>query len=55
MSQENVLTITSAMKELPEGSTSKDLFDKLNGKFGYGVLRAVMSYNTLSSPHEMKD
>ncbi|HOX82844.1 MAG TPA: AAA family ATPase [Chryseolinea sp.] len=55
MSKENVMTIASAIKDLPEGSTSKDLFDKFHGRFGYGALRAVMSYTTLTSLQEKEE
>ncbi|MCA6381797.1 MAG: helix-turn-helix domain-containing protein [Cytophagales bacterium] len=44
MPEETVLEIINIYRQLPEGSTSKDLFDALKGKFGYGQLRAVMAY-----------
>jgi hypothetical protein len=44
MAEENVEVIMAAMKELPEGFTSKDLFSKLKGKYGYGQLRAVINH-----------
>ncbi|NOT75805.1 MAG: AAA family ATPase [Cyclobacteriaceae bacterium] len=44
MTEETVMKIVAAQRELPEGSTSKDLYEKLKGKFGYGQLRAVMAY-----------
>jgi hypothetical protein len=49
MTEENVNTITTALKEMPDGFTSKDLFNKLEGKFGYGELRAVMSHAGIKS------
>lgn len=53
MHDEDVTNISNAMKEMPKGYTSKDLFDKLNGKYGYGKLRAVMSHvRTNESPDE---
>ncbi len=48
MPEESVLEIIAAQRTLPEGSSSKDLYNKLNGKFGYGQLRAVMAYSKLS-------
>ena len=44
MPEETVMEIINVYRQLPEGSTSKDLFDALKGKFGYGQLRAVMAY-----------
>jgi hypothetical protein len=44
MNPDEVEEITLALKELPETAASKDLFDKLNGKYGYGKLRAVMAH-----------
>ncbi len=48
MPEESVLEIIAARRTLPEGSSSKDLYNILNGKFGYGQLRAVMAYSKLS-------
>lgn len=44
MTKEQVTAIESALKEMPEEFTSKDLFTALEGKFNYGQLRAVMSH-----------
>jgi hypothetical protein len=44
MSQEEVAEIISALQELPESFASKELYDKLNGKYGYGKLKAVMAH-----------
>ena len=44
MPEETVMEIVNAHRQLPEGSTSKDLFDAMKGKFGYGQLKAVMAY-----------
>ncbi len=44
MNAEDIAIITDAIGKMPEGYTSKDLFDSLGGKFGYGKLRAVMSH-----------
>ena len=44
MDQEKVDIIATALKEMPEGFTSRDLFAKLGGKYGYAQLRAVMNH-----------
>jgi hypothetical protein len=44
MSPEAVASIEKAVKQMPEGFTSKDLFTSLEGKFNYGQLRAVMNH-----------
>ena len=44
MAEETVTEILNAMHQLPEGGTSKNLYDLLKGKFGYGQLRAVMAH-----------
>jgi hypothetical protein len=49
ITEDDVNIITAALKEMPEGFTSKDLFNKLSGKFGYGELRAVMSHTGIKS------
>jgi hypothetical protein len=36
--------ITEVIHQLPTGFISKDLYDGLRGKYGYGKLRAVMNY-----------
>jgi hypothetical protein len=36
--------ITGVIEHLPTGFISKDLYDGLRGKYGYGKLRAVMSH-----------
>ena len=54
MDSEKVALITNAIGEMPEGFTSKDLFSKLGGKFGYGQLRAVMNHLTFTSSLTMK-
>jgi uncharacterized protein YpbB len=49
MTEEAVEEILRARSELPEGSTSKGLYEALNGKFNYGILRAVFNHaNQLS-------
>ena len=48
MTEEVVMEIIAARRTLPEGSSSKDLYTKLKGKFGYGQLRAVMEYSKIS-------
>lgn len=44
MSERDVEIISDAVKEMPDNFTSKDLFSKLNAKYGYGHLRAVMNH-----------
>jgi len=44
MQETAVMEIVNTYRQLPEGATSKDLFDKLKGKFGYGQLRAAMAH-----------
>ena len=48
MDDESVAEITNALSELPAGFSSKDLFTKLKGKYGYGKLRAVMGHVKMS-------
>jgi Helix-turn-helix domain len=36
--------INGVIEHLPTGFISKDLYDGLRGKYGYGKLRAVMSH-----------
>jgi hypothetical protein len=47
MSEDTVTVITSALNEMPEEFTSKDLFSSLEGKYGYGEIRAVMNHEKL--------
>lgn len=42
--EEEVGLISKAIEEMPDGFTSKDLFVKLDAKYSYAKLRAVMSY-----------
>jgi hypothetical protein len=42
MDDQSVTEIADAISQFPGGFSSKELFDKLKGKFGYGQLRAVM-------------
>lgn len=44
MNESDVEKIESVIKEMPEGYSSKDVYTKLNGKYGYGQLKAVMSH-----------
>ena len=44
MTEEMVVEIMQANRQLPEGATSKELYNKLNGKFGYGQLHAAMAH-----------
>jgi hypothetical protein len=43
LQEEEVAEITTVIKELPAEFTSKDLFEKFKGKYGYGKLRAVIA------------
>ncbi|MEQ8423456.1 MAG: helix-turn-helix domain-containing protein, partial [Cyclobacteriaceae bacterium] len=45
ISEEEIREISDALKSMPDGFSSKDLFSKLDGKFSYAKLRAVMSHN----------
>jgi uncharacterized protein YpbB len=47
--EEDVKLIAEAINELPAEFTSKDLFVKLDAKYSYAKLRAVMSYVQLNS------
>ncbi len=51
MNEAEVIEISKAISVLPEGFTSKELFEKLNGKYGYGKLRAVMVNLTPGPSH----
>lgn len=44
MTEEAVTEVLNAIHQLPEGGTSKNLYDLLKGKFGYGQIRAVMAH-----------
>jgi len=44
MNDEVVTEIANAITQLPNEFSSKDLYTALNGKFGYGQLRAVMAH-----------
>jgi hypothetical protein len=55
MTEEDVNSISQALNEMPEGFSSKDLFAKLGGKFGYGVLRAVMNHTGIQSTRQRDD
>jgi hypothetical protein len=39
-----ITEISNAISQLPGEFSSKDLHTALNGKFGYGQLRAVMAH-----------
>ncbi len=49
MPEEIVTTIAQSIKEMGEEFSSKELFAKLNGKFNYGQLRAVMNHLGIKS------
>ncbi len=42
--QEEIDHIATAIKEMPTEYSSKDLFGKLEGKYGYAKLRTVMHH-----------
>lgn len=42
MTEDRVEEVMLAIEDMPEEFSSKELFDKLSGKFSYGELRAVM-------------
>ena len=44
MTEDRVEQIVQAMEDMPVEFSSKELFDKLEGKFSYGELRAAMVY-----------
>jgi hypothetical protein len=44
MSEAAVMEIVNARRELPSEATSKDIYEKLKGKYSYGQLRAVWAY-----------
>lgn len=47
MAEDAVTVIATAIEKMPEEFSSKDLFSSLDGKYGYGELRAVMSHEKL--------
>ena len=49
MPPEQVAAIETALREMPQDFTSKDLFVALEGKFNYGQLRAVINHVRISS------
>lgn len=52
MNEGEVNEIQQALAQLPSKEfSSKDLYEKLNGKYGYGKLRAVMAHNKPSNPN----
>ncbi|MBX2901372.1 MAG: helix-turn-helix domain-containing protein [Cyclobacteriaceae bacterium] len=48
--QESIAKVEAAIKDLPESFVSKDLYDKLEGKFSYGKLKAVLAYRKSQRP-----
>jgi hypothetical protein len=54
VSEEDVNIITTTLKEMPDNFTSKELFDKLKGKYGYGILRAVMIHSDIKSTRKIE-
>lgn len=53
--EETVNEITAVLKEMPQPFVSKDLFDRLGGKYGYGLLRAVMIHAGIQSTPKKED
>jgi hypothetical protein len=49
MSEEAVVEIINVRRELSREATSKDIYDKLNGKYSYGQLRAVWAYSKIKN------
>ncbi len=49
MSQPDVDTISSALREMPSDFISSELYTKLKGAYSYGQLRAVMSHTGIKS------
>ncbi len=46
---DQIITISDAIGEMPKGYTTKDLFTRLDGKFAYNQLRAVMNHLSVAS------
>jgi hypothetical protein len=44
MDDQSVTEIGTVIQTMPEGFSSKELFEKLKGRFGYNQLRAVMAH-----------
>ncbi len=51
----NVIAITEVLKKMPEDFSSKELFERLDGKYTYGLLRAVMSHVGIKSARHKDD
>jgi hypothetical protein len=49
MNEEAVEKITAALREMPEGFFSSELYSKLKGAYSYGQLRAVMAHTGIKS------
>jgi len=55
MTEDRVEQIMLAMEEMPEAFSSKELYEKLNGKFSYGELRAAMTHAGKRSIRKMEE
>jgi hypothetical protein len=44
MSEEDVSIITAAIQDMPEKFSSKDVYISLEGRYGYGAIRAVLAH-----------
>jgi hypothetical protein len=51
----NVAAISEVLKDMPDDFSSKELFEKLGGKYTYGILRAVMSHVGIKSSRHRDD
>lgn len=51
----NVVAISEVLKDMPDDFSSKELFEKLEGKYTYGTLRAVMSHVGIKSSRHRDD
>ncbi len=49
MAEHDVEKIASALREMPEGFISSELYARLKGAYSYGQLRAVMGYTGIKS------
>ncbi|HWA32608.1 MAG TPA: helix-turn-helix domain-containing protein [Cyclobacteriaceae bacterium] len=49
MSEADVDRISTALREMPEGFISSELYSKLKGAYSYGQLRAVMGHTGIKS------
>jgi hypothetical protein len=55
MEETDVEKITQALKDMPEGFASNELYSKLDGNYSYGQLRAVMTHTGIKSVSKKLD